>query len=76
MVLELHQMAQWLHDYDCRHWIVEENGFQSAIRQDAAIKEFTLKRELELVISTMSIKLRRITLYLAKQRFGWKTMRA
>ena len=28
---------------DCRHWIVEENGFQSAIRQDASIKEFTLR---------------------------------
>ena len=37
----LDQMADWLHNYDCRHWIVEENGFQSAIRQDAAIKEFT-----------------------------------
>jgi hypothetical protein len=39
----LDQMAQWLHDYDCRHWIVEENGFQTAIRQDASIKEFTLR---------------------------------
>jgi hypothetical protein len=39
----LDQMAIWLHEYDCRHWIVEENGFQSAIRQDAAIKEFTLR---------------------------------
>ena len=36
-------MADWLHNYDCRHWIVEENGFQTAIRQDAAIKEFTLR---------------------------------
>jgi hypothetical protein len=36
-------MAQWLHDYDCRHWIVEENGFQSAIRMDEGIKEFTLR---------------------------------
>ena len=39
----LDQMAVWLHEYDCRHWIVEENGFQSAIRQDASIKEFTLR---------------------------------
>ena len=39
----LDQMADWLHKYDCRHWIVEENGFQSAIRQDAGIKEFTLR---------------------------------
>jgi hypothetical protein len=36
-------MADWTHKYDCRHWIVEENGFQTAIRQDAAIKEFTLR---------------------------------
>ena len=39
----LDQMAIWLHEYDCRHWIVEENGFQTAIRQDASIKEFTLR---------------------------------
>ena len=39
----LDQMADWTHKYDCRHWIVEENGFQTAIRQDAAIKEFTLR---------------------------------
>jgi hypothetical protein len=39
----LDQMAEWAHQYDCRHWIVEENGFQTAIRQDAAIKEFTLR---------------------------------
>ena len=38
----LDQMSQWLQEYDCRHWIVEENGFQSAIRQDDSIKEFTL----------------------------------
>ena len=39
----LDQMAIWLHEYDCRHWIVEENGFQSAIRMDEGIKEFTLR---------------------------------
>ena len=39
----LDQMAIWLRDYDCRHWIVEENGFQSAIRMDESIKEFTLR---------------------------------
>ena len=33
-------MSDWLHVYDCRHWIVEENGFQSAIRLDESIKEF------------------------------------
>ena len=39
----LDQMSDWVQKYDCRHWIVEENGFQTAIRQDAAIKEFTLR---------------------------------
>ena len=39
----LDQMSDWLHKYDCRHWIVEENGFQTAIRQDENIKEFTLR---------------------------------
>jgi hypothetical protein len=39
----LDQISDWLHKYDCRHWIVEENGFQTAIRQDEKIKEFTLR---------------------------------
>ena len=39
----LDQMSDWLHKYDCRHWIIEENGFQTAIRQDDSIKEFTLR---------------------------------
>ena len=39
----LDQMSDWLHKYDCRHWIIEENGFQTAIRQDEKIKEFTLR---------------------------------
>jgi hypothetical protein len=39
----LDQMSDWLHRFDCRHWIVEENGFQTAIRQDSQIKEFTLR---------------------------------
>ena len=36
-------MSDWYFEYDCLHWIVEENGFQTAIRQDDNIKEFVLK---------------------------------
>ena len=43
----LDQMSDWLHHYDCRHWIVEENGFQSAIRLDESIKEFTLRNGIQ-----------------------------
>jgi hypothetical protein len=44
----LDQMSDWLHKYDCRQWIVEENGFQTAIRQDDKIKEFTLRSGIQL----------------------------
>jgi len=36
-------MSDWLHKYDLMHWIIEENGFQTAIRQDDKIKEFVLR---------------------------------
>jgi len=36
-------MSDWLHKYDLQHWIIEENGFQTAIRQDDKIKEFVLR---------------------------------
>ena len=36
-------MSDWFHKYDLQHWIIEENGFQSAIRQDDKIKEFVLR---------------------------------
>ena len=36
-------MSDWYFQYDCLHWIVEENGFQTAIRQDEKIKEFVLR---------------------------------
>ena len=38
----LNIMSDWLQQYDLLHWIVEENGFQTAIRQDDGIKEFSL----------------------------------
>ena len=36
-------ISDWYHKYDLAHWIVEENGFQTAIRQDENIKEFVLR---------------------------------
>ena len=36
-------MADWYQKYDLQHWVIEENGFQSAIRQDDKIKEFVLR---------------------------------
>jgi len=36
-------MSDWLHKYDLQHWVIEENGFQTAIRQDDKIKEFVLR---------------------------------
>ena len=33
----------WYQKYDLQHWVIEENGFQSAIRQDDKIKEFVLR---------------------------------
>jgi len=36
-------ISDWYHKYDVAHWIIEENGFQTAIRQDETIKEFVLR---------------------------------
>ena len=36
-------ISDWYHKYDLAHWIIEENGFQTAIRQDDKIKEFVLR---------------------------------
>ena len=36
-------ISDWWHKYDLSHWIIEENGFQTAIRQDNNIKEFVLR---------------------------------
>ena len=30
----------WYDKYNCYHWVIEENGFQKAIRQDQRIKEY------------------------------------
>ncbi|NNL48982.1 MAG: hypothetical protein HKO76_11535 [Acidimicrobiia bacterium] len=31
---------KWLTTHDCRHWVIEENGFQRAIRQDPRIRDW------------------------------------
>ena len=36
-------MSDWYQQYDLQHWIIEENGFQTAIRQDDKIKDFVLR---------------------------------
>ena len=36
-------ISDWWHKYDLSHWIIEENGFQTAIRQDGNIKGLTLR---------------------------------
>ena len=33
-------IKMWHDKYGCYHWVIEENGFQKAIRQDQRIKEY------------------------------------
>jgi hypothetical protein len=33
-------IKNWNEKYGCYHWVIEENGFQKAIRQDQRIKEY------------------------------------
>ncbi len=33
-------IKMWHDKYNCYHWVIEENGFQKAIRQDQRIKEY------------------------------------
>jgi len=33
-------IKKWWKEYNCSHWVIEENGFQKAIRQDVSIKDF------------------------------------
>tara|TARA_A100001035_G_scaffold244875_1_gene212819 strand:- start:190 stop:1026 length:837 start_codon:yes stop_codon:yes gene_type:complete len=33
-------IKKWWDMYGCYHWVIEENGFQKAIRQDKTIKQF------------------------------------
>ncbi len=32
-------IQRWYEKYNCAHWVIEENGFQKAIRQDEKIKD-------------------------------------
>jgi hypothetical protein len=36
-------MKDWFVKYNLAHWVIEENGFQRAIRQDQSIREFSGK---------------------------------
>ena len=36
----LRVIQEWKQRYDLYHWVIEENNFQKAIRQDTRIKEF------------------------------------
>jgi hypothetical protein len=33
-------IKEWWMKYNLSHWVIEENGFQKAIRQDVSIREF------------------------------------
>ena len=33
-------IKDWWNKYNCFHWVIEENGFQKAIRQDESIRKF------------------------------------
>ena len=33
-------IKKWFDMYGCYHWVIEENGFQKAIRQDETTKKF------------------------------------
>ena len=34
-------IQRWYEKYNLAHWVIEENGFQKAIRQDKDIKDYT-----------------------------------
>jgi len=36
-------MKEWWLKYNLSHWVIEENGFQKAIRQDRSIRDFAAK---------------------------------
>ena len=38
--LKVDIIKRWWKEYNCSHWVIEENGFQKAIRQDVSIKDF------------------------------------
>jgi hypothetical protein len=41
-------IKEWYTKYHCSHWIIEENGFQRAIRQDRELKEWTSSKGVHL----------------------------
>ena len=36
-------MKEWCDEIQLAHWVIEENGFQRAIRQDKSIRDFAGK---------------------------------
>ena len=43
-------IKEWYAKYQCSHWIIEENGFQRAIRQDRELKEWTSTKDIVVFI--------------------------
>ena len=41
-------IQKWYDKYHLAHWVIEENGFQKAIRQDEKIKDYTSKMGIHL----------------------------
>jgi len=44
----LELIKKWYDKYNCYHWVIEENGFQKAIRQDDRIKKFAATQGIKL----------------------------
>jgi hypothetical protein len=44
----LELIIHWYEEFRCLEWVIEENGFQRAIRQDPRVKEETQKRGIHL----------------------------
>ena len=41
-------IKKWYEKYNLAHWVIEENGFQKAIRQDKEIKDYTSRMGIHL----------------------------
>ena len=41
-------IKKWYEKYNLAHWVIEENGFQKAIRQDTEIKDYTSRMGIHL----------------------------
>ena len=41
-------IKKWYEQYSLAHWVIEENGFQKAIRQDTEIKDYSARMGIHL----------------------------